>query len=144
MGLGYSELRVGGRYMTCGGNLIRTITKIDGDDIHYADQFGNGQCLKTTFVKRCTRLATESEINALHQSNYLNSAKPNPETTEEVLQILNCAKTQLLHWFVTLERTSAFRAATLTPKQRQGLKEAIDEFAIFANRLRRLEDDLTS
>ena len=42
---------VGGRY-TCGsGNTVRVIKQVHGDDIHWCDDMGPGQCSKETFSR---------------------------------------------------------------------------------------------
>ena len=44
-----SELFVGGRYIPASGNWAREIEAIHGDDIHWRDEFGAGECSRQSF-----------------------------------------------------------------------------------------------
>lgn len=149
MGLGIRSLRVGGRYLVYGGNWIRRITAIEGDTIHYVDQFSSGTCKNTTFVKKCYRCLDEGEFPAgALKDDFAERVESeqvptfDPEATKQLLEVYHHAKTNMLNWFATLEQTAAYHAAVLTPAQKHCVEEIADEIAVFAGRLRQLEDDL--
>lgn len=55
--LGPGDLHVGGRYLHRNADWVRTIARIDGDTIHWHDQYGAGTCSARAFLRACGSLA---------------------------------------------------------------------------------------
>lgn len=53
------DLSVGGRYLHVNRLFIRTIDAIEGDTVIYHDQYAQGRCGKSAFLKTCATIATE-------------------------------------------------------------------------------------
>jgi hypothetical protein len=143
MGLGYSELRVGGRYMTCGGDFIRTITALSKERVEYVDQSGPGSCKKTTFLKRCFRVATDEDLENASSPSELTALKiKDRRVTNQLVGIVLHVQNQLDVWIKTLEQSVQHYDAALLPIQKAALKAIVKDCADLETRLERHRDDL--
>jgi len=142
--MSFGKLQVGRRYRTNGGYLIRTITALEDDVVHYVDQCGPGRCKKTTFAKRCYE-AVEDDPAIASESHAM---EPQPleaidlQATKELLEIFNGATTNVAHWILTMERSALQHEAVLTTGQAHCLEQIIDEFGFFSEKLRLLQPGL--
>ena len=51
---------VGARYLSRDGHAVRTIDRINGDDIYWHDKFGSGQCSQRRFNQWASELSPDS------------------------------------------------------------------------------------
>lgn len=51
---------VGARYIAKGGHFVRTIERINGDDIFWCDQVGSGRCSRESFNRWAGELSPDS------------------------------------------------------------------------------------
>ena len=105
----------------------------------------SGNCKRTTFVKRCDERLEEGELESqtpLGERQLESCPETDPQATKQLLEVYHHAKTNMINWFTTLEQTAAYHAAVLTPAQKQCVEQIIDEIAVFAGKLRQLEDEL--
>lgn len=59
------DLVVGGKYLHRNGLFIRQIEAIEGDRVHYHDQYGSWSCGKSAFIRACPAAPTpEDEARA--------------------------------------------------------------------------------
>jgi hypothetical protein len=55
------DLVVGGRYLHRNGPFIRQIEAIEGNTVHYHDQYGGWSCSNSVFVRVCPTVATPED-----------------------------------------------------------------------------------
>jgi hypothetical protein len=141
MSLGLRDLKVGCRYMTNGGYFIRTITAINSNHVDYMDQSGPGCCTRHTFIKRCTHIVTESELNVPslppRQAPLVDRA-----ITNKVLESVITLQNQLDTWFKMLDQAMEHYEPVLTPAQIAAHQELSEHAAAFARRLQQHRDFL--
>jgi hypothetical protein len=120
--------------MTCGGNLIRTITEIKGDMVAYADQLGGGHCTQNTFVKKCYRVATDEDV--LNQPySQVPEVEINHRATNEVLHSYLTLQNQLDSWIRMLKQTAEYNASDLTASQKEAVEKALRHSKLLSKRL---------
>jgi len=134
MSLGIRDLHVGGRYKAGGGYLIRTIREIEADMVYYVDQYGPGQCKKTTFIKRCVAIAEANEAPVQEKlTDDLKLAAPIPSpvidrhVTNQLLSIALTLQNQTVSWIQTLKQTAEYHDAALAPAQREAVALIISD-----------------
>ena len=52
------DLVIGGRYLHRNGLFVRTIEAIEGDTVHWRDEYSAGSCGKAVFLRQCPSLAS--------------------------------------------------------------------------------------
>lgn len=65
MSLSFRDLKAGCSYIHKSGNSTRTIDAINGDDIHWHDDFAPGTCTRATFTRQCIAVATPEDLQAI-------------------------------------------------------------------------------
>jgi hypothetical protein len=75
------DLVVGGRYLHLNRLFIRTIDAIEGDTVIYHDQYGQGRCGKTAFLKTCPALGSQEEVAKADEQLVSIARKTEPEFT---------------------------------------------------------------
>lgn len=142
MNWGIRDLRVGARYMTCGGFFIREITAMEGEDVCYVDQHGPSRCKKTTFVKKCYRLATDEDV-AVQSTSLLSDMKINHEATNKLLESYVRLQNQLDAWTKSLVGVSEYLGADLTSSQKESVRLAVKHSKRLTKLLQKHQGGLT-
>jgi hypothetical protein len=80
--LSVRDLVVGGRYLHLNGLFVRQIDDIEGDTVHWHDQFSSGSCGKRVFLRLCPSLAPAgSSLPSVQQAGSRSPSQPAGEFT---------------------------------------------------------------
>ena len=80
--LSVRDLVVGGRYLHLNGLFVRQIEDIEGDTVHWHDQFSSGSCGKQVFLRKCPSLApADSTLPSAQQARSRSPSQPTGEFT---------------------------------------------------------------
>ena len=99
------KLKVGESYLHRNLLFIRTIERIDGQDVFYHDQVAGGRCTKAVFTKQCLRIATAEDQEAWQRSRGNANEKPLKSKAEiEFEELCRDAKKRDIT-FISIENT---------------------------------------
>ena len=78
------DLVVGGHYLHRNGLFVRTIEAIEGNTVHWRDEYSAGSCAKAVFLRQCPSLAPADETSAKPAS--INDASSPPKGEDFTLR----------------------------------------------------------